>query len=163
MPKSIENPKSKTWLRIKPRVALTPWNAISGQYDNILSNNRNFSYFGPMWQKIDELRKNRLLNSDSTTVVPSVQKFVASTQKVWKRVHSTKFALFSGFKLCRIVRSLSLLFTIKCSYQLFSDLFYQRVVCLRSLWIEFLLCGIFIDYYKTSFSQNWAPINSWPP
>ena len=83
-------------------LALTPWNAILAKSTIFLSNNSNFLKFQADLTKSDKSRKNTDENWDSTTVFASVPKFVASTRRVWKMV-STKFAFFSGFKVCRIV------------------------------------------------------------
>ena len=70
-----------------------------------VANSEYFYNFGSMRQNVGELRKKSSPKFGFAKRCRIDPKFGASTQKASQIRHSPKFALFSGFKLWRIVRS----------------------------------------------------------
>ena len=76
-----------------------------GRCAKVVANSKYFYNFGSMRQNVGELRKKSSPKFGFAKRCRIDPKFGASTQKASQIRHSPKFALFSGFKLWRIVRS----------------------------------------------------------
>ena len=76
-----------------------------GRCAKVVANSKYFYNFGSMRQNVGELRKKSSPKFGFAKRCRIDPKFGASTQKASQIRHSPNFALFSGFKLWRIVRS----------------------------------------------------------
>ena len=99
-----------------------------GRCAKVVANSKFFYNFGSMRQNVGELRKKSSPKFGFAKRCRIDPKFGASTQKASQIRHSPNFALFSGFKLWRIVRSPDICFdTVRCVKRLqieFTDFYY---------------------------------------